>query len=76
MSWKTPIRLKVRSNLGRCRECSSPAHALQPCSSLRNTQDALEAVHQAIMRISRGVCENPELAHHEEIPSQIHIRRE
>lgn len=43
-------------------------------ASARNAQDAVEAVREAILRISREVWENPELSHHEEISSQIHIR--
>lgn len=42
--------------------------------SAKGAQDAVEAVRDAILRISREVWNNPELSLHEEISSEIHLR--
>lgn len=43
-------------------------------ASAKAAHDAVEAVREAILRISREVWENPELSLHEEKSSEIHLR--
>lgn len=42
--------------------------------SAQAAREAVEAVREAILRISREVWDNPELSLHEEISSEIHLR--
>ncbi|MBX3584152.1 MAG: amidohydrolase [Rhizobiaceae bacterium] len=42
--------------------------------SAKAAAEAVEAVREAILRISREVWENPELSLHEEVSSEIHLR--
>lgn len=58
----------------RAQEAGAPAAATPVPDSAGSAQAAVEAVKEAILRISREVWENPELSLHEEISSEIHLR--
>lgn len=47
---------------------------LTPPTSAQPAWDAVDAVREAILRISHEVWENPELSLHEEISAEIHLR--
>jgi aminobenzoyl-glutamate utilization protein B len=50
------------------------AQGSTPVNSVKPARDAVEAVRDAILRISREVWNNPELSLHEEISAEIHLR--